>query len=102
MQSSTWLSSGFTVLDDETQLGFKDALNKFVRIVLVLLSQVVSFTDSKLERDDTYCRALASKLRDVTTIERLDLGTEVEVPTHLRTSRSPPKGRSRSRQMRPR
>lgn len=30
-----------------------------------------------------YCRALASKLRDEATIERLDLGAEVEL-THLR------------------
>ncbi len=73
----------FRALDEESRLGFKDALNKFVRIYS-FLSQVVSFTDSKLERDYTYCRALASKLRDETTIERLDLGTEVEL-THLRT-----------------
>ena len=73
----------FRALDEESRVGFKDALNKFVRIYS-FLSQVVSFTDSKLERDYTYCRALASKLRDETTIERLDLGTEVEL-THLRT-----------------
>jgi type I restriction enzyme R subunit len=73
----------FRMLDEESRLGFKDALNKFVRIYS-FLSQVVSFTDSKLERDYTYCRALAAKLRDETTIERLDLGTEVEL-THLRT-----------------
>ena len=73
----------FRALDEESRLGFKDALTKFVRIYS-FLSQVVSFTDSKLERDYTYCRALAAKLRDETTIERLDLGTEVEL-THLRT-----------------
>jgi type I restriction enzyme, R subunit len=73
----------FRLLDEESRLGFKDALTKFVRIYS-FLSQVVSFTDSKLERDYTYCRALASKLRDESTIERLDLGTEVEL-THLRT-----------------
>ena len=28
------------------------------------LSQVVSFGDSKLERDYLYCRALAARLRD--------------------------------------
>jgi type I restriction enzyme, R subunit len=73
----------FRALDEESRLGFKDALTKFVRIYS-FLSQVVSFTASKLERDYTYCRALAAKLRDETTIERLDLGTEVEL-THLRT-----------------
>ncbi len=73
----------FRLLDEEERLGFKDALNKFVRIYS-FLSQVVSFADSKLERDYMYCRALAAKLRDETTIERLDLGTEVEL-THLRT-----------------
>jgi type I restriction enzyme R subunit len=73
----------FRALDEKSRLGFKDALTKFVRIYS-FLSQVVSFTDSKLERDYTYCRALAAKLRDETTIERLDLGTEVEL-THLRT-----------------
>jgi type I restriction enzyme R subunit len=73
----------FRLLDEEGRLGFKDALTKFVRIYS-FLSQVVSFTDSKLERDYTYCRALASKLRDESTIERLDLGTEVEL-SHLRT-----------------
>jgi type I restriction enzyme R subunit len=36
-----------------------------------------------LERDYRYCRALASRLRDQMTIERLDLGSEVEL-THLR------------------
>ena len=32
----------------------------------------------------TYCRALASRLRDAATVERLDLGAEVEL-THLKT-----------------
>ncbi len=73
----------FKALDEEDRLGFKDALDKFVR-TYSFLSQVVSFGDSKLERDYIYCRALASRLRDETTIERLDLGTEVEL-THLRT-----------------
>ena len=75
--------SRFQALDEEARLGFRDALNKFVR-TYAFLSQVVSFTDSKLERDYTYCRAFAAKLRDETTIERLDLGTEIEL-THLRT-----------------
>lgn len=73
----------FKALDEEDQLAFKDALDKFVR-TYSFLSQIVSFGDTKLERDYLYCRALAPKLRDETTIERLDLGAEVEL-THLRT-----------------
>jgi type I restriction enzyme R subunit len=73
----------FKVLDEENRLGFKDALDKFVR-TYSFLSQVVSFGDSKLERDYRYCRALAAYLRDTATIERLDLGAEVEL-THLRS-----------------
>ncbi len=72
----------FVALSDEDQLGFKDALNKFVRIYS-FLSQVVSFGDAKLERDSIYCRALSSRLRSVNTSERLDLGSDVEL-THLR------------------
>jgi len=73
----------FWALAEEDRLGFKDALDKFVRTYSVL-SQVVSFGDSKLERDYIYCRALASRLRDAASVERLDLGTEVEL-THLKT-----------------
>jgi type I restriction enzyme R subunit len=73
----------FRALDEEAKVGFRDALNKFVR-TYAFLSQIVSFTDSKLERDYAYSRALAAKLRDESTIERLDLGTEIEL-THLRT-----------------
>jgi type I restriction enzyme R subunit len=73
----------FKVLDAENRLGFKDALDKFVR-TYSFLSQVVSLGDSKLERDYRYCRALAAYLRDTATIERLDLGAEVEL-THLRS-----------------
>ena len=72
----------FLILPDEDQLLFKDALNKFVRIYS-FLSQVVSFGDTKLERDSIYCRALASRLRSEATSERLDLGSQVEL-THLR------------------
>jgi type I restriction enzyme R subunit len=73
----------FRALSEEDRLGFKDALDKFVR-TYSFLSQVVSFGDSKLERDYVFCRALSSRLRDETTIERLDLGSEVEL-THLRS-----------------
>ncbi len=72
----------FHDLTEEDRLGFKDALDKFVR-TYSFLSQIVSFGDTKLERDYLYCRALTSILRDANTVERLDLGTEVEL-THLR------------------
>jgi len=73
----------FKAMPEEDHLEFKDALDRFVR-TYSFLSQVVSFGDSKLERDYIYCRALSSRLRDQTTIERLDLGSEVEL-THLRS-----------------
>lgn len=72
----------FLALAEVDRLLFKDALNKFVRIYS-FLSQVVSFGDTKLERDSIYCRALASRLRSESTSERLDLGSQVEL-THLR------------------
>jgi type I restriction enzyme R subunit len=72
----------FGALDEEDRLAFKEALDKFVR-TYSFLSQVVAFGDSTLESDYTYCRALASKLRDAASVERLDLGEEVEL-THLR------------------
>jgi type I restriction enzyme R subunit len=74
----------FEDLADEERVAFKDALDKFVR-TYSFLSQVVSFGDTKLERDAIYCRALAARLRDAASVERLDLGTEVEL-THLRTA----------------
>jgi type I restriction enzyme, R subunit len=73
----------FKELEEQDRLGFKDALDKFVR-TYSFLSQVVSFGDSKLERDYIYCRALASRLRDQNTSTALDLGSEVEL-THLRS-----------------
>jgi type I restriction enzyme R subunit len=73
----------FRSLEEQDRLGFKDALDKFVR-TYSFLSQVVSFGDSKLERDYIYCRALASRLRDQNTSTSLDLGSEVEL-THLRS-----------------
>jgi type I restriction enzyme R subunit len=72
----------FKHLTEEDRRGFKDALDKFVR-TYSFLSQVVSFGDTKLERDYLYCRALASLLRGASTVERLDLGSQVEL-THLR------------------
>jgi type I restriction enzyme, R subunit len=73
----------FRDMDEEHRLDFKDALDKYVR-TYAFLSQVVSFGDSKLERDYVYCRALASRLRDERTASSLDLGSEVEL-THLRS-----------------
>src|SRR6266545_4626517 len=72
----------FKALDEEDRLDFKDALDKFCR-TYAFLAQVVSFGETKLERDYLYCRALAACLRDKVMIERLDLGSEVEL-SHLR------------------
>ncbi|MGB9112037.1 MAG: DEAD/DEAH box helicase family protein [Acidimicrobiales bacterium] len=72
----------FHALPDEDRVSFKNALDKFVR-TYSFLSQIVSFTDTSLERDYLYCRALASCLRDAASIERLDLGSEVEL-SHLK------------------
>ncbi|MHB1576694.1 MAG: type I restriction endonuclease subunit R [Candidatus Dormibacteria bacterium] len=73
----------FSALGEEDRFEFKDALDKFVR-TYSFLSQVVSFVDPKLERDYVYCRALASRVRDASRVERLDLGEQVEL-SHLRT-----------------
>jgi type I restriction enzyme, R subunit len=73
----------YRMLDDEVALEFKDALDKFVR-TYSFVSQIVSFQNTGLERDYIYCRALAAYIRNSATVERLDLGTEVEL-THLRT-----------------
>ncbi len=73
----------FNQLDDTDKAGFKEALDKFVR-TYGFIAQIVTFGETKLERDYLYCRALASLLRDATTVESLDLGSEVEL-SHLRT-----------------
>jgi type I restriction enzyme R subunit len=72
----------FQALEDEERLEFRDALTKFVR-TYSFVSQIAAFTDPKLERDYVFCRALALYLRNASTVEKLDLGTEVEL-THLR------------------
>jgi type I restriction enzyme, R subunit len=69
-------------MKDEQRLEFRDALTRFVR-TYSFVSQIAAFTDPALERDYVYCRALSSYLRDTGTVERLDLGAEVEL-THLR------------------
>jgi len=72
----------FEQMDDEQRLEFRDALTRFVR-TYSFVSQIAAFTDPALERDYVYCRALSLYLRDTGAVERLDLGTEVEL-THLR------------------
>jgi type I restriction enzyme, R subunit len=73
----------FRALDEENRLAFRDTLNRSVR-TYSFLSQIVSFNETKMEADYLYCRALAACLRGQDSIERLDLGSEVEL-THLRT-----------------
>jgi type I restriction enzyme, R subunit len=72
----------FEAMGNEQRLEFRDALTRFVR-TYSFVSQIAAFTDPSLERDYVYCRALSLYLRDTGTVERLDLGTEVEL-THLR------------------
>lgn len=71
----------FWALDEADQATFRDAVNRFVR-TYSFLSQVVAFTDVKLERDYIFAKALASFIRTDGS-GGLDLGTEVEL-THLR------------------
>ena len=72
----------FEQMRDEDRLEFRDALARFVR-TYAFVSQIAAFTDPALERDYVFCRALSSYLRDAGTVERLDLGADVEL-THLR------------------
>jgi type I restriction enzyme R subunit len=75
----------FRDLDADEQDAFRDALARFVR-TYGFLSQVVSFTDVKLEADYLFCKALAAFIRPATS-GGLDLGSAVEL-THLRTERT--------------
>jgi type I restriction enzyme R subunit len=68
----------FGALGTDDQAEFKEALDKFVR-TYSFLSQVVSFGDTKLERDYRYCRALASVIRAPADDGGIDLGSEVEL-----------------------
>ncbi len=70
----------FSALDEERQDEFRDVITRFVRIYS-FLSQVVSFTDVKLERDYLFCRAL-SRLIKREPGSGFDLGDAVEL-THL-------------------
>jgi type I restriction enzyme R subunit len=72
----------FEELGDEGRVEFRDALTRFVR-TYSFVSQIAAFGDSALERDYVFCRALSLYLRDTYSVDRLDLGTEVEL-THLR------------------
>ena len=72
----------FEAMEDEQRLEFRDALTRFVR-TYSFVSQIAAFTDPNLEKDYIFCRALSYYLRDTGTVERLDLGAEVEL-THLR------------------
>ena len=71
----------FKALPEEEQDEFRGALGRFLNAYR-FLAQIVSFTDSNLERDYLYCRALQSLLPG-TGSGRLDLGTELQL-THLR------------------
>ncbi len=70
----------FAALEETRQDEFRDARTRFVRIYS-FLSQVVSFTDTKLERDYLYCRALSRLIRREPGTG-VDLGGAVEL-THL-------------------
>ena len=67
-------------LDTDEQDAFRDALHRFIRIYS-FLSQVVSFGDTKLERDYLFARALAPFIR-ADAEPGVDLGSQIEL-THL-------------------
>lgn len=71
----------FRALDEARRDEFRDVLTRFTRIYS-FLSQVVSFTDVKLERDYLFCRRLSQMVR-TESVSSVDLGDAVEL-THLR------------------
>jgi type I restriction enzyme R subunit len=75
----------FAALDKKDQDAFRDAMARFIR-TYSFLSQIVSFTDSKLEADYLFCKALAMFIRPAGEVG-LDLGREVEL-TYLRTEQT--------------
>ncbi len=75
----------FRALAKDRQEEFRDVLTRFTRIYS-FLSQVVSFTDVKLERDYLFCRRLAQLVRQE-SVGGVDLGDSVEL-THLRMEKS--------------
>jgi type I restriction enzyme, R subunit len=75
----------FRALPEAQQDEFRGALGRFVH-VYSFLAQIVSFSDTKLEGDYLYARALATLLPG-SREGRLDLGQEVEL-THLRLEKA--------------
>ncbi|MCA1703739.1 MAG: DUF2161 family putative PD-(D/E)XK-type phosphodiesterase, partial [Actinobacteria bacterium] len=75
----------FAALDKNDQDAFRDAMERFTR-TYSFLSQIASFTDSKLEADYLFCKALAVFIRPAGEVG-LDLGREVEL-TYLRTEQA--------------
>ena len=75
----------FAALNEADQDAFRDALGRFVR-TYSFLSQIVTFTDTKLEADFLFCKALAAFIRPAGEAG-LDLGREVEL-TNLRTEQT--------------
>ncbi len=73
----------FEESSDEEQQELRDLLSRFISLY-DFISQVVDFTDVKLERDYRYCRAFQARLPDQRA-GRIDLGSQVEL-THLRIS----------------
>ena len=69
----------------DEQHEFRDLLSRFISLY-DFISQIVDFTDVKLERDYRYCRALRARLPNQGE-GRIDLGSEVEL-THLRISQT--------------
>ena len=69
----------------DEQHEFRDLLSRFISLY-DFISQIVDFTDVKLERDYRYCRVLQARLPDQSA-GRIDLGSEVEL-THLRISQT--------------
>ena len=70
---------------DEEQNELRDLLSRFISLY-DFISQIVDFTDIRLERDYRYCRALQARLPNQSAT-RIDLGSEVEL-THLRISQT--------------
>ena len=75
----------FHGLDEDDQNTFRDALARFLR-TYSFLSQIVEFTDSKLEADFLYGKALSAFIRPAGETG-LDLGAEIEL-TYLRTEKT--------------
>jgi hypothetical protein len=71
-------------MTDEYELDVTERTARCARCMYAFLSQVISFNETAMERDYLYCRVLAACLRGQDSVERLDLGSEVEL-THLRT-----------------